>query len=214
MANDTGVRGLYPITAPDGPPKLLYYRCATETAIYRGQLVYLNSNGMLSVVQADTSTNANVALGVAWDFLDLNRAGLVPGMTLLPNSVGATSYGPFLPASTDAFVGVTYDPMQLYIVEEDTATTNSKTSIAINSLGNTISWTYQATTGNVMSGFANVTLLRDSVAKTTSNLLQLVNIYDITNQDGTQNTGGNYGKWVVRIYRHQFGQGMFPVPAV
>ncbi len=208
MANDTGIRGLYPIYAAQSPPPLLFFRANTAVSIFRGQPVFINNSGQVQVVDVNTSNNTNVALGVAWEFLDLNRAGLPSGLTNLPNSLFGTNIGPFLPASTDAFVGVTYDPMQLYLIEEDTA----GAALSINSLGQAVPFTYQATTGNNFSGYANITMIRVPILSSTGNLLQLVNVFDVLNQDGTQNAPGNFCKWVVRIQRHQWGNAVVSVP--
>ena len=209
MANDTGVRGLYPIKNQNGaPPELLVYRANTASAIYRGQPVFVNNSGQVQIVDANTSNNSNVAIGVAWEFLDASHAGLVPGMTLLPNSIAGTNYGPFLPSGTDAFVGVTYDPMQLYEIEEDTA----GTALNVNSLNQSVAFTYQATTGNQYTGYANITTLRSTILSSTGNLLQLIAVHDKINNDATLNAPGNYCKWICRIQRHQYGNAWVSVP--
>ncbi len=201
MANDTNIRGLYPILNQNGqPPQILYFRANTAVAIYRGHPVFINNSGQVQIVDVNTSNNSNTAVGVAWTFLDANYAGLVPGMTLLPNALGGTNYGPFLPASTDAFVGVTYDPMQLYVIEEDTA----GTALNVNSANQGLGFTYQATTGNNFSGYANITTIRATILSSTGNLLQLMGPLDIINQDATLNAPGNYAKWLCRIQRHQY----------
>src|SRR3990167_410600 len=195
MANDQGRNyGASPITQPDSPPKLLYYRVETASTIqyFRGQFAVINSNGRIETVIAGNS-DGRVSCGVIWDFLDLNLAGLPSGMTSL-------TQGGFLPVSTDAFAGVIYDPMQLYIMEEGTA----GTAIAIDSLGLGVSFTYTATTGNTSTGFANSIISTSAAGVTTQNLLQLMNVYNITNQDGTTNAPGDSCKWIVRIMRHQF----------
>ena len=209
MANDTGVRGLFPLLNQHGnPPQLLVFRANTAVAIYRGQPVFLNNSAQIQVVDVNTSNNTNVSCGVAWEFLDANHAGLVPGMTILPNSLGGTNYGPFLPASTDAFVGVLYDPMQFYIIEEDTA----GTALNVNSANQSIAFTYQATTGNQYTGYANITTLRATILSSTGNLLQLVAVYDVINNDATANAPGNSCKWLCRIQRHQFGNAILSTP--
>lgn len=209
MANDTGVRGLYPILNQNGaPPQIYFYRANTATAIFRGQPVFINNSGQVQGVDVNTSNNTNVAVGVAWEFLDANRAALPASMMVLPNSVAGTNIGPFLPASTDAFVGVTYDPMQLYLVEEDTA----GTALNVNSAGQAVAWTYQATSNNNLTGYANITLIRATVLSSTGNLLQLIGPLDILNQDGTVNAPGNFCKWVVRIQRHQYGNSVVSIP--
>src|SRR3990167_7268642 len=132
MANDTNVRGLFPIFNMGPQLPLLYFRANTAVAIYRGHPVFINNSGQCAIVSADSSANSNVAVGVAWDFLDSSRAGLPAGITVLQNS---STQGPFLPSSTDAYVGVTYDPMQLYLAEEDTG----GAALNVNSAGQALS---------------------------------------------------------------------------
>lgn len=209
MANDTGIRGLYPILNQNGaPPQIMFYRANTANVMFRGQPVFVNNSGQVQVVDVNTSNNTNVAVGVAWEFLDTNRAALPASMMVLPNSVAGTNIGPFLPSSTDAFVGVTYDPMQLYLIEEDTA----GSALTVNSVGKGIDYTYQATTGNNLTGYANITTVRAGVNNSTGNMLQLVGVYDVLNQDATLNTPGNFAKWVVRIQRHQYGNALNALP--
>lgn len=201
MANDANIRmGFFPLTAPQSPPQLLYYRANTAINIFRGQLMAINNSGQVQVVAAGASSGAN-AIGVAWDFLDLNLAGLPSGMTSL-------SQGAFLPLNTDAFVGVTYDPLQLYVIEEATG----GTAISVSSIGLGVGFTYIATTGNTNTGYCNAVLTNVGLTAATDNTLQLVNVYNILNQDGTVNAPGAACKWVVRIFRHQFGNANFPIP--
>lgn len=203
MANDQGKNyGAWPITQPDCPPKLLYYRVETSTTIqyFRGQFAVINSNGRVETVVAGNS-NSTLSCGVIWDFLDLNLAGLPSGITSL-------TQGAFLPVSTDAFVGVIYDPLQLYLMEEGTA----GTSLVAGSLGTGVSFTYIATTGNTTTGFANSIISTSAAGAVTSNLLQLMNIYNVINNDGTVNAPGASCKWVVRIQRHQFMNAGMSIP--
>lgn len=203
MANDAGARyGAFPITAPMCPPPLLYYRVETSSTLqyFRGQFVAINSNGRVQPIAVGISNNLS-ALGIAWDFLDLSLAGLPSGITSL-------SQGAFLPANTDAFVGVTYDPMQLYLMEEITG----GTAINVNSIGLGVDFTYIATTGNTTTGFATSVLQNVGLTNGTSNTLQLLNVFNILNQDGTVNAPGASCKWVVRIQRHQLGNAEFALP--
>lgn len=203
MANDQGKNyGAWPLMQPDSPPKVLYYRVETASTIqyFRGQFAVINSNGRVETVIAGDSSGT-VSCGVIWDFLDTNLAGPPSGMMSL-------TQGAFLPVSTDAYAGIIYDPMQLYIMEEDTA----GTAISISSLGLGVSFTYAATTGNTTTGFANSIISTSAAGVTTQNLLQLMNVHNITNNDGTPNAPGDSCKWVVRIMRHQFANVCIPVP--
>lgn len=199
MANDQGKNyGAFPITSPDSPPKLIYYRANTAVNIFRGQFVAVNNSGQVQII----APSDNVAsCGVAWTFLDTNRAGL-------PSAMTTTSAGPYLPSGTDGYVGVIYDPQQFYVMEEITG----GTAITALSVGLLANFTYIATTGNTTTGFANTVIQNSSVAAGTGPLLQLVGFYDITNNDGTANGAGASAKWVVRIVNHQFGQTKLSVP--
>lgn len=193
MANDQGKSyGAFPIMNPQSPPVTMPYRVETSTTLqyFRGQFVVVNSNGRIEPVAAGVSGNT-VSLGVILNFLDLNQAGIPSGMTSL-------SQGGFLPAATDAFAEVIFDPQQLYLMEEITG----GTAISVNSIGLGVGFTYIATTGNTTTGFATSVLNNVGLTANTSNMLQLMNVYNITNNDGTVNAPGASCKWIVRIQRH------------
>lgn len=203
MANDANIRmGFFPVTAPQCPPPTLPFRVETSATLqyFRGQLVQINSNGRVQPVAAG-ATQSIGALGVAWNFLDLNLAGPPSGMNLL-------TQGAFLPANTDAFVEVTYDPLQLYVIEEVTG----GTAINTNSIGLGVDFTYAATTGNTNTGFCNAMIANNVVTAGTLSLLQLVNVHNILNADATVNAPGASCKWIVRIQRHTFGNAILPLP--
>lgn len=203
MANDQGLRlGAFPITDPGYPPALLPYRVETSSTLqyFRGQFLVLNSNGRVQPLAVGISNNLS-SVGVCWEFLDMTQGGL-------PSAMTTTSAGAFLPANTDAFAMVTYDPMQLYIMEEITG----GTAIGINSIGLGVDFTYIATTGNTTTGFATTVLQNVGLTAGTSNTLQLLNIFQIQNFDGTINNTGGSCKWIVRIQRHQFGNAEFSIP--
>lgn len=203
MANDQGILyGARPFTAPSSPPKVLPFRVETSTTIqyFKGQFVAINSNGRVETV-VGTASGGLVSCGVIWGFTDLNQAGLPSGMTSL-------SQGAFLPVSTDAYAEVIYDPHQLYLMEEITG----GTAINVNSIGLGVDFTYIATTGNTNTGIANSILRNVGLTAGSQNLLQLMNVYNITNQDGTTNAPGASCKWVVRIQRHQFANVTLPNP--
>lgn len=201
MANDAGVRyGAFPIFANDSPPKLLYFTANTAVNIFRGQFVVLNNSGQVQVV-ANGVSSSTLALGVAWEFLDTTMSGL-------PTAITTTSAGAFLPSGNNAVVGVTWDPHQLYVMEEITG----GTAIIAQSAGLGAGWTYTATTGNTNTGFATTVLNNVGLTADTSNLLQILAPLNILNQDGTVNAPGASCKWVVRIQRHQLANTVFPIP--
>ena len=203
MANDQGKSyGAWPIMNPQSPPVTLPYRVETSSTIqyFRGQFVAINSNGRVETV-VGTATGGLVSIGVILNFLDLTQAGIPSGMTSL-------TQGGFLPVNTDAFAEVIVDPHQLYLMEEITG----GTAISVSSIGLGVDFTYIATTGNTTTGFANSVLRNVGLTSGSNNLLQLMNIYNITNNDGTTNAPGASCKWVVRIQRHQFANVTLPNP--
>ena len=193
MANDQGKSyGATPIFNPQSPPVILYYKAETGATLdyFRGQYVAINSRGNVQPI----APSDNVAsCGVAWLFEDTNLAGLPSGMTSL-------SQGGYLPRATDGYVGVIVDPAQLYLMEEITG----GTAMSANSIGYLVNFTYTATTGNTTTGFATTVLQNSTIATGTGPLLQLMNVYNITNNDGTTNVPGASCKWIVRIANHQF----------
>ena len=193
MANDAGVRyGAFPVYNPQSPPIVLYYKAETGATldIFRGQFVAINSRGNAQII----APGDNIAsCGIAWQFLDANLAGLPSGITTLQQ-------GAYLPRATDGYIGVIIDPQQLYVMEEITG----GTAMAAVSIGYLVNFTYTATTGNTNTGYANTVLQNSSIATGTGPLLQLMNVENILNQDGTVNAPGASCKWIVRIANHQF----------
>ena len=193
MANDAGVSyGARPIYQPQSPPVILYYKAETGATldIFRGQFVQINSRGNAQVCGVADNIGS---CGLAWDFLDSNLAGLPTGMTTLQQ-------GAYLPRNTDGYIGVIVDPAQLYLMEEITG----GTAISAVSTGYMIAFTYNATTGNTTTGLANTVLQNSTITAGSGPFLQLMNVYNILNQDGTVNSPGASCKWVVRIANHQF----------
>lgn len=206
MANDQGARlGAFPYNAPECPPKVVYIKANTAQAIFRGQFVAQNNSGQVQVVPVGAN---QPAYGIAWDFLDTNLAGLPSSMTTLQNTIGSTNVGPFLPSGTDGFVGVVYDPMQLYVIEEQTG----GTALTALSAGQCVNFTYIATTGNNFTGYVNSVIDNSSVTSGTGGLLQLITPNNILNQDGTVNAPGAACKWVVRISNHQLNGTKLAIP--
>ena len=201
MANDQGARyGAFPIFANDSPPKLLYFKAETGATldIFRGQFVQINSRGNAMIIAPGDNI---AAAGIVFDILDANQAGLPSGMT-------TTSQGAYLPRNTDGYLGVTWDPMQLYVMEEVTG----GTAIAANSIGKLVNFTYISTTGNTTTGFATTVIDNSTIAAGTGPLLQILGPLNIINQDGTLNAPGASCKWVVRIADHQFNGTRLSVP--
>lgn len=201
MANDQGKSyGATPIFNPQSPPVIMFYRAETGSTLdyFRGQFMTVNSRGNVQPVAPSDNVGS---CGVAWLFSDSNLAGLPSGMTSL-------SQGGYLPRATDAMVGVIIDPQQMYLMEEITG----GTAMSANSIGYLVNFTYIATTGNTTTGFANTVLQNSTIAVGTGPLLQLMNVYNIINNDGTVNAPGASCKWVVRIADHQFNGTRLSVP--
>ena len=199
MANTQGINyGARPITEPGMPPKLMYLRANTSQAIYRGQFVAINNSGQIAVIAPGDLV---ASIGIAWSFL-------APGGTGLPTGMTTTTAAANLPASTDAVVGYTYDPQQLYVMEEITG----GVALTAISVGQLVNWTYTATTGNTTTGYATTVIQNSSVSSGTGPLLQLLQFQNITNQDGTANAAGASAKWIVRIANHQLNGTRVGVP--
>lgn len=190
MANDTRIWGLYPIDQPMGNMRVTYYIANTALALYRYQPVVLNNSGQVETVAVGAN---NPLLGTIVGFLDSK-------LSSLPSSLTSLTQGAYLPASTDAYVAVTDDPNQRYLLEEDTG----GSALATTNIGNVADFTYIDTgTGNTTTGFSYAVLDRSTAATGTAGALQILAVQDIINQDGTQNAPGNFCKWVVRIANHQ-----------
>jgi len=161
MANDAGIRyGAFPIFANDSPPKLLYVRANTASQIFRGQFVAYNNSGQFAIVAPGDNI---AACGIVWNFLDTNMAGL-------PSAMTTTSANSTLPSSTDANIAITYDPYQLYVMEEITG----GTALTAISVGQLVNWTYTATTGNTTTGYATTVIQNSTVSSGTGPLLQIL----------------------------------------
>ena len=101
-------------------------------------------------------------------------------------------------------MAVADDPQQLFTLEEDTG--GGTVIGSLNSVGQTVHYTFLATTGSTVSGIAQAVLDSSTVANDTGGVLTLVKAYDIINEDGTTNSLTlNFAKWVVRINSHQNG---------
>lgn len=201
MANDQGKNyGATPIFQPQSPPVILYYRAETGATLdyFRGQFMTINSRGNVQPIAPSDNIGS---CGVAWTFLDTTLSSIPSGMASL-------TQGGYLPRATDGYVGVIVDPAQLYLMEEITG----GTAMSANSIGYLVNFTYTATTGNTTTGFANTVLQNSTIAAGTGPLLQLMNVYNITNNDGTTNAPGASCKWVVRIADHQFNGTRLSVP--
>lgn len=195
MANDDQINargGLIPVQQPYGTIKVGMYRLGTAdtaTPIFRGMPVDLDANGFAVPIAAAQNT---LLLGSIIGWCDANKAGI-------PSATTTLTQGGNLPANTDAFLFVTDDPNQEYMMQEDTG----GSVLTAGNIGNTFDFIYRAGSGNTTTGWANTELDRSTGAATTGGVLYLLGLYDHMNSDGTQNGYGNYAKVRVKIARHR-----------
>lgn len=202
MANDDSVRsrgGLLPVQFPFGNFKKEYYRLTTGVAacnIFIGMPVDLDATGR--AIPIELTTSGNYLLGSVVGFADTN-------LEALPSAMETTNAGAYLPGNTDAFVLVATDPNQDFILQEDTG----GTALTLSEVGNNANMVYRSTSGDTTTGYATVELDRSSAGTGTGGVLVIKQLGRQMNSDGTQNGVGNYGKWVVGIARHRFGNAQF-----
>ena len=195
MANTSkqcGLRPLYPVIRAN------VYKCETSLAHYMYDPVTLNAGGFVQGCQHNTASGATPILGSIIGFLTGNFG---------PISYAYSGYVPANPAADQVDSNgytralVADSPDQLFVIEEDTGGT-ALTQAAVGLGG---AFTIQgATTGNTISGVGNTVLDRSltGTAPTSDLALQLIKLWDKPDNDY-----GNYAKWVVRIYGHQYAPG-------
>ena len=200
MANDqSGTLGLRPIRQPGGNMEIMYFRANTSIDIFRWQPIAINNSGQAAVAAIGDLTQL---LGTAVGFLDINNASLPSDMTDLNQAA-------YLQSGNDGLVAVTVDPNQLYILEADTG---GGTLISTSEIGNTVAFTYLATTGSTTTGIANVVLDASDAAADSGGSFRIVGLSGNVNQDGTFNTSSaNFVKAIVKINYYQFGPTGFAV---
>jgi hypothetical protein len=179
MANVSLPRGLFPLRPYK---RITYYTANTGQDLFLYQPVVLNNSGQIAVA---TLGSGNAILGSIVSFED-------------PAGGHKKRENPFLDVSADgnAIVGVTDDPEQLYLIEEDTG----GSALAATNVGNVADFTYQATTGNTTTGLSNAVLDRSGVQTSSAQLLLL----GLQRAATGENDYGNYAKWVVKIFDYQF----------
>lgn len=193
MANtELGITGMRPLGWPGSAIKINYYQANTGQNLFLFQPVALNNSGQVQA-QAVIADMSGI-LGSIVGFVDTSKGGLPTDLTDL-------SQGAFLQSSNNAYVAVADDPDQLFVMEADSG---GSVIGSVNSIGNTVHYTFLATTGNTTTGLSNAMLDQSTVALDTGGVLTLVKSYDLINQDGTTNdVTANFSKWVVRINSHQ-----------
>ena len=193
MANDErSLTGLRPLGWPGSAIRINYYQANTAINLFMYQPVALNNSGQVQA-QAVIADMSGI-LGTIVGFIDTNKAGLPTDLTDL-------NQGAFLASGNNALVAVADDPYQLFTLESDSG---GSVIGSLNSVGNTVHYTFLGTTGNTTTGLSNAVLDQSTVALDTGGVLTLVKAYDIINSDGTTNDLTlNFSKWVVRINSHQ-----------
>jgi hypothetical protein len=203
MANDntlTARGGLLPLQQPYGNVRRHYYKLTTSAvAVYIGQPMDLDTNGQ-AVAALTGSVGTCILVGPALGFSKDSR-----GKMALPDTMLDLTKGAYLPGLTEAYVCIADDPNQLFVMQEGTAPT---THIDSANVGSMAGFNYNYVTGgsgSTTTGYSYAQLdplLISTVAG--SGGLQIIALADNMNSDGSNNTYGNYAKWIVRIMNHRF----------
>ena len=198
MANDNYPRGLVPLNFDINQAH--YYRVATATDIFLGMPVSLASTGFVGGA-ATGGAGGVVVLGVAIGFAGTLKRGTATNDPFLDVS----DLAPPSPTSDtgDRWVLVADNPTQEFYIQED----SGGTALAIADIGASASLVFRGqgntVDGNVDTGWANLELDASTIAAATDGVLTVLGLHDAVNSDGTENSVGDFAKWVVRITNHQ-----------
>ena len=197
MANDDYSRGFVPLNLT--PLGVHYYRVSSAADIALGQPVALSGVGYAVAASVASLT---YVLGVAVGFAGVNKQGLATNDPFLDVS----DLTPPVPSSDtgDRWVAVADDPHQLFYIQEDTG----GTALALADVGGALIAIWGNGVGNPDpdTGWARALELdASSIVTATGGLVQLVQLHDALNSDGTNNAVGDYAKWVVQFLTHQRG---------
>lgn len=195
MANDDYARGLFPVGYPNC--KITYYRISTGVDVFLGDPVDMAGTGFIG--------NA-VPVGTAGI---VQAIGAVVGFSG-PLGRGLATDDPFLDVSDlaplatgldagDRWAAVADDPFQEFIIQADTG----GTLVTLAGIGETAALIYRAASGNTTSGWANLELDASTNAASTGQLVRILRLHDAVNVDGTENTTGNFAKFVVMFQTHR-----------
>lgn len=195
MANDQRAKtGCRPIVQPYGAMRVQALKITTGAAIYLYTPLTLDNGGQVAVA---TSAANVVMCGVAIGFLDANKSGLPGGLT----SLSAASYFPA--TGYNGYALVTTDPNQLYLMEEGTG----GTALTQSAIGNTVTFE-EVSLGSTTTGISDIVIQQSSLETSTQGTFRLMAYAEDMNSDGSVNAAGNGAKWIVRINKHQFGDGL------
>lgn len=198
MANDDQILargGLRPSMQPYGTVKRGYYRLTTSATIgvYVGTPVTLDSSGQAAVAVGGTGGTYRL-LGSVLGFARDSR-----GQMGLPDNMSLITQAAYLPANTDAYVCVSDDPNQEYIIQE----MDSGVTLTTASIGKVTGFQYRTATGSTLTGSVLCEIGSTfTLTAPTGGALRIVALADNMNSDGTYNSLGVYAKWRVRIADH------------
>jgi len=198
MPNDDTIAargGILPVGYPFGNFKKSVYRLTTGAAaanVFIGALVDLTAGGEAGFAFDWTASN-NAVLGPVVGFTDTDYAAL-------PTAMETTTAGPYLPGNTNAYVIVCDDPMQDFVIQEDTG----GTALALADIGLNANPIFRSSSGNTTTGYSTLELDASSVGSGTGGILMIKGISLNMNSDGTRNAVGDYAKWIVRLVRHRW----------
>jgi hypothetical protein len=110
-----------------------------------------------------------------------------------------------LDGGATGYVFVWDDPMQEYLIREDTA---GSTRILLTKIGGSADMVWDGDGNTVLAssaGWAQLRIRGASAVASLTGAFQILGLADQINTDGTQATTGNYAQWVVRISTPQRG---------
>jgi hypothetical protein len=200
MANDdfsSARGGLRPSMQPYGTVKRSYYKLTTSATadVYIGQPVDLDGSGQVTAATVGTA-NGIFLVGAVLGFARDSR-----GQHGLPNEMSLITQGAYLPKNVDAFVCVSDDPNQEYIMQEGSTAVSA---LALTNIGQTVGFSFaKATSGDTVTGSSLAEITPVGAAASTMGSLRLVALADQMNSDGSNNAVGTYAKWRVRIQNHR-----------
>lgn len=167
---------------------ILDYRVSANNlrSIMRGDLVELDAQGDVQKIQALTTVAARAPLGVVAYCLGVDRR---------PLTFNQPTRGPFIPTSTDGYVGVYVDPGIIYNVQCDGTASRA-------TIGQYIGITAGA--GNTAAGYSTTQVrFADAVVTAVGHYLQVIGLSPDELSDSFQG-GANVRNLEVRISRHVF----------
>ena len=205
-ANDDWVSargGLLPMEFPYGNFRKNYYKLTTSAvAVYLGQPMDLDTNGQAIPATVSTAGTAFM-VGPVVGFADSN-------MNALPSAMLRVDAGPYIPASTDAYVLIADDPDQAFVMQ--VGTNGTTLSITTASMVKTGTFMYRSSSGSTTTGYCTAEFDPLSISTTGSGNIQIMGLIPLKNSDGSTNfvansSGTAAGQWAkirCRINGHRW----------